>query len=339
MKLDVAMLIKNPLEAAAFAAAAEREGFASVYTFEGQHDPLLPLAIAAEHTENLELMTAITVALARSPLTLAHTAYDLQLMSRGRLILGLGTQVKAHIERRYGMPWSRPAARMREFVQALQAIWSCWQSGEKLAFEGEFYRHTLMPPTFTPEPNPYGIPRVFLAGVGPLMVQVAGEVGDGYIVHPFHTRRHLSEHSLPALARGLAISGRTRAQIEVSCQIIMATGADAATIEQATAAARRQIGFYASTPAYLPVLECMDRADIHQPLLAMSREGQWDRMGDLIDDALLHAVAAVGTPHQVAERILETRGDLVDRISLIAYGVDIALFASVGNALKAVKSR
>lgn len=336
MKFDVAMLIKNPSEAAAFAASAEKQGFASVYTFEGQHDPLLPLAVASEHSQNLELMTAIAVALARSPLTLAHTAYDLQLMSKGRFILGLGTQVKAHIERRYSMPWSKPAARIREFVKALQAIWACWQTGEKLAFEGEFYHHTLMPPTFSPEPNPYGIPRVFLAGVGPLMVQVAGEVGDGYIVHPFHTERHLREHSLPALDRGLAISERTRDQMEVSCQIIIATGKDGFAIEKATAAARRQIGFYASTPAYLPVLECMDRVDIHQPLLDMSREGKWDQMGSLVDDSLLHAVAAVGTPHQVAERIMQTHGGLIDRVSPVAYDVDIELFASVGNALKEI---
>lgn len=339
MKLDLAMLTKNPMEAATFAAAAEQEGFAGVYTFEGRHDPLLPLAIAAKHSERLELMTAITVALGRSPLTLAHTAYDLQLMSGGRLILGLGTQVKAHIERRYGMPWSKPAARMREFVQALHAIWSCWQTGEKLAFEGEFYRHTLMPPAFTPEPNPHGIPRVFLAGVGPLMVQVAGEVADGFIVHPFHTPRHLAEHSLPALSRGLAASGRTRDQVEVSCQVIMATGTDAAVIETATTAARRQVGFYASTPAYLPVLECMDRVDIHAPLLAMARAGEWDAMGELVDDALLHAVAVIGTPDQVAERIVETRGGLVDRISPVAHGTDIALFAALANALRAAANR
>lgn len=336
MKFDVAMLVGNPAEARDFATSAEAEGFSGVYTFEGQHDPFLPLAVASQHTQALELMTGIAVAFGRSPLTLAHTAYDLQLMSQGRLILGIGTQVKAHIERRYSMPWSKPAARMREFVQALHAIWNAWQTDGKLAFEGEFYRHTLMMPTFSPGPNPYGIPKVFLAGVGEGMVQVAGEVGDGYIVHPFHTEKHLREHSLPALERGLAISGRTRADMEISCQVILGTGFSDEEVASATEAARRQIGFYASTPTYLPVLECMDRVDIHQPLLEMSRQGDWDNMGSYVDDVLLNAVAAIGTPEQAAERILITRGELVERISPVAYGKDIKLFAAVNDALKAL---
>lgn len=333
MKVDVAMLLKNPADAAEFAATAETQGFGGVYTFEGQHDPMLPLAIASQHTSNVDLMTAIAVAFGRSPLTLAHSAYDLHLMSQGRLILGIGTQVKAHIERRYSMPWSKPAARMREYVKALHAIWDSWQTGGRLSFEGEFYKHTLMMPTFSPGPNPYGVPKVFLAGVGPLMVKVAGEVGDGYIVHPFHTEKHLREHSLPALEEGLAISGRTRSDMQVSCQVILGTGLDADEIEQATAAARRQIGFYASTPTYLPVLECMDRVDIHEPLLEMSRQNKWEEMGDLIDDELLHAVAAVGTPAKVADHILETRGSLIDRVSPVAYRTDISLFARVNEEI------
>lgn len=333
MKVDVAMLVKNPADAQQFAAAAEANGFGGVYTFEGQHDPLLPLAMASQQTKTLELMTGIAVAFGRSPLTLAHTAYDLQLMSQGRFILGIGTQVKAHIERRYSMPWSKPAARMREYVKALHAIWDSWQTGGPLAFEGEFYKHTLMMPTFSPGPNPHGIPRVFVAGVGPAMVKVAGEVGDGYIVHPFHTEKHLREYSLPALEEGLAISSRKRSDMQVSCQVILATGFNQDDIEQATLAARSQIGFYASTPTYLPVLECMDRVDIHAPLLEMSRQNKWQEMASLIDDKLLHAVAAVGTPAKVAEHILNTRGALVDRLSPIAYGTDIRLFASVNEEI------
>lgn len=333
MKFDVAMLTQNPLEAKDFAIRAEEAGFSGVYTFEGQHDPFLPLAMAAGSAQSLDLMTGIAVAFARSPLTLAHTAYDLQLMSQGRFILGIGTQVKAHIERRYSMPWSRPAARMREFVLALQAIWECWQTGGKLAFDGEFYHHTLMIPTFNPGPNPYGVPKVFLAGVGPKMVEVAGEVADGYIVHPFHTARHLREHSLPALERGLASRGRTRGDMEISCQVILGTGFTSDDIAQATEAARRQIGFYASTPAYLPVLECMDRVDIHQPLLDLSRQGKWNEMSSFVDDVLLHEVAAIGTPEQAAEHIIATRGASVDRISPVAYGKDIELYAAVGKAL------
>lgn len=333
MKMDVAMLVQNPADAREFAAAAEAEGFSGVYTFEGRNDPLLPLAIASQHTRTLELMTGVVVAFGRSPLTLAHTAYDVHLMSQGRLILGLGTQVKAHIERRYSMPWSKPAARMREFVQALRAIWQSWQSGDPLAFEGQFYRHTLMIPAFSPGPNSFGTPRVFLAGVGSAMVRVAGEVGDGHIVHPFHTARYLREHSLPALEQGFAASGRKRGDFEISCQIIVATGFSDDEIRQATEAARRQIGFYASTPTYLPVLECMDRVDMHAPLLEMSRRGQWEAMGTLVDDDLLHAVAAVGTPAEVAERILETRGALIDRLSPVAYGRDMRIFTSVNREI------
>lgn len=333
MKIDISMLVANPAEAGRFASTAEAEGLNGVYTFEGQHDPFLPLAIASQHTSTLELITGIAVAFGRSPLTLAHTAYDLQLMSQGRLLLGIGTQVKAHIERRYSMPWSKPAARMREYVKALHAIWHSWQTGDPLRFEGEFYKHTLMTPTFSPGPSPYGNPKVFLAGVGPAMVKVAGEVGDGYIVHPFHTERHLRDHSLPALGEGLSLSGRKRQNIQVSCQIILATGFSGDEIDQATHAARQQIGFYASTPTYLPVLECMDRADIHAPLLEMSRRGEWEKMGALIDDELLHAVAAVGSPAQAAERIVSSRGALVDRLSPVAYGADIRIFTSINREI------
>lgn len=323
MKVDVALLIKNPLEAKDFAIAAEAEHFGGVYTFEGRHDPLLPLAVASQHTKTLDLITAIAVAFGRSPLTLAHTAYDIHLMSKGRLTLGLGTQVKAHIERRYSMPWSKPTARMREFVQALHAIWNSWQTGAPLAFEGEFYRHTLMMDTFSPGPNPFGVPKIYLAGVGSAMVRTAGEVGDGHIVHPFHTARYLREQSLPALQEGLTAAGRERKNFEISCQIIVAAGHTDDELSQAREAARRQIGFYASTPAYLPVLECMDRVDIHAPLLQMSKQNRWEEMGAMVDDELLHAVAAVGKPAQVAEHILESRGALIDRLSPVAYGPDI----------------
>lgn len=334
MKIDALMLVANPAEAGQFASTLEKEGFNGVYTFEGQHDPFLPLAMASQTTSELELITGIAVAFGRSPLTLAHLGYDLQLMSGGRFIMGLGSQIKAHIERRYSMPWSKPAARMREQVLAIRAIWESWETGERLNFQGEFYNHTLMIPTFNPGPNPQGLAKIFVAGIGPLMTEVAGEVGDGYFVHPFHTAKFLEEVSLPALQRGFAKGATQREEFEISCQIVLATGFNDEEIKQASAAARNQIAFYASTPAYKSVLESVDRVDIQPELHRLSKQGDWAAMAEHIDDVLLHQIAVVGTPEQVAEKILSTRGALIDRISPIAYGTDTKLFVAVLEALK-----
>ncbi len=336
MKVDASMLVSNPLDAADFANTLQSNGFDGVYTFEGQHDPFLPLTVAAGATDRLELITGIAVAFGRNPLNLAHLGYDLQLASKGRFIMGLGSQVKAHIERRYSMPWSKPAARMREMVQAIHAIWDSWETGGKLNFEGEFYQHTLMMPTFSPGPNPYGKPRIFIAGIGPLMTSVAAEVGDGYFVHPFNSRAFIEQVSLPALEQGFAAAGngKSRDDFEISCQVILATGFSDEEISQAREAARNQIAFYASTPAYKPVLEVMDRVDIQPKLTEMSKAGQWGEMAALIDDAMLRDIAVIGTPAEVAEQILESRGDLVDRISPVAYDTDTALFSAVCSELK-----
>ena len=334
MKIDASMLTRNPLDAAAFSETLENNGFDGVYTFEGKHDPFLPLTVAAGATRNLELITGIAVAFGRSPLTMAHLGYDLQLASQGRFIMGLGSQVKAHIERRYSMPWSKPAARMRELVQAIQAIWDSWQSGDRLQFEGEFYQHTLMIPTFNPGPNPFGRPRIVIAGIGPLMTSVAAEVGDGYFVHPFHTREFFQQVSRPALEMGFSAAGNSEKGFEISSQVILATGFDSDSIAEAKEAARNQIALYASTPAYLPVLEVMDRVDIHDELKRMSKVGDWAGMGKLIDASMVHSIAAVGTPAEVAEHILATRGDFATRISPVAYGTDTALFSAVCKELK-----
>ena len=202
----------------------EALGYDGAFTFEGPHDPFLPLLLAAEHSERLQLSTAIAVAFARNPMTLAQTAFDLQSVSAGRFALGLGSQIKPHIEKRFSMPWSQPAARMRELVLAIRAIWTTWHDGTPLRFEGEFYRHTLMTPFFDPGPNPYGPPQIWLAGVGPAMTEVAGEVGDGFLVHPFSTERFIREVTIPALERGLATSGRTRAGFEISFPLMVVTG-------------------------------------------------------------------------------------------------------------------
>ena len=208
MKIDGALLVDDPADAGPAAQRLEEAGYDGGFTFEGRHDPFLPLTVAAQGTERLELATAIAVAFARNPMTLANLGYDLQLLSRGRFILGLGTQIRAHVERRFSSTWSRPAARMRELVLAIRAIWDCWQGGAKLDFRGDFYTHTLMTPVFDPGPNPHGLPRIFVAGVGPRMTEVAGEVADGFFVHPFHTPEFLAQTTIPALHRGLARSGR-----------------------------------------------------------------------------------------------------------------------------------
>src|SRR5580658_2126878 len=232
----------------------ELAGYDGAWSAETGHDPLLIVAGAATSTTTLELGTGIVVAFARSPMITATMANDVQLLSRGRLLLGLGSQIKPHIEKRFSMPWSHPAPRMREYVLAMRAIWSCWHDGTKLDFQGEFYRHTLMNPFFNPGPNSYGTPKVFLAAVGELMTEVAGEVADGLLVHGFTTERYLREVTLPALDRGLERAGRQRSDVQVSYAGFVVTGQDEASQESAANFAKAQIAFYGSTPAYRGVL-------------------------------------------------------------------------------------
>src|SRR5580658_2926928 len=228
----------NPDGIAAQARQAEEDGYSGVWAPETGHDPFLPLLLAAEHTEALQVGTGIAVAFARNPMNLAILANDLQQFSKGRFMLGLGSQIKAHIEKRFSMPWSHPAPRMREFILAMRAIWDSWHNGTKLEFRGEFYTHTLMTPFFNPGPNPYGPPRVFLAAVGGLMTEVAGEVADGLLAHGFTTDRYMRAVSVPALERGLARSGRTRQDFEISYPAMIVTGTTDAEIEAATDAVK-----------------------------------------------------------------------------------------------------
>ncbi len=334
MKIDGAMLVDDPAEAGPLAARLEAAGYGGAFTFEGRHDPFLPVAVAAQQTERLELMTAIAVAFARNPMTLANTAYDLQLLSRGRFILGLGTQIRPHVERRYSMTWSRPAARMREMILAVRAIWDRWQNGTPLAFRGEFYEHTLMTPVFDPGPNPFGLPRIFCAGVGPRMTEVAGEVADGFFVHPFHTTEFLREQTLPALERGAARGGRAREAIEIAGQVILATGETDEEIERARDGARAQISFYGSTPAYRPVLDQLGRGELQTELRRLSKEGKWLEMAGRIDDDLLEAIAVVGPRREIAARLRDRYAGLVDRLALVApFAPDEALYADIVDAL------
>ena len=288
---------------------------------ETAHDPFLPLLLAAEHTTTLELGTSIAVAFARSPMTLANIGWDLQSFSRGRFILGLGSQIKPHVTKRFSMEWSHPAARMREMVLAIRAIWDTWLTGAPLQFRGEFYRHTLMTPFFAPSPsdnNDWGVPRIFLAAVGELMTEVAGEVCDGFICHGFTTERYLRDVTIPALQRGRAKVGKTLDGFEIVGPSFVVTGTSADEIAVATAATKRQIAFYGSTPSYLGVLELHGWHDTQSQLNALSKQGEWDSMGELISDEMLQTFAVVGEPDQIAPELHKRYGDVIQRISFYA---------------------
>jgi probable F420-dependent oxidoreductase len=302
-------------EAELVAAQARAAGYDGLWSAELNHDPFLPLARAATAALPMQLGTSIVVAFARSPMTLAGTAWDLQELSGGRFLLGLGSQVRAHIQRRFSMPWSQPAARMREFILALGAIWDSWQNGTKLDFQGDFYSHTLMTPAFAPRPLPGGPPRVLLAAVGTGMTRVAAEVADGLLAHSFTTQRYLREVTLPAIDAGLAKSGRSRDQFEVKYGPFVVTGADVAEMKRSADEARERIAFYASTPAYRPVLELHGWGDLQRDLNAMARRGEWQQMGGLIDDEMLAAFAVIAPRNELPAAIGQWVQGLADRTS------------------------
>ncbi|MFD4196777.1 TIGR03617 family F420-dependent LLM class oxidoreductase [Amycolatopsis thermoflava] len=331
MKVDFAVPFESPADCRETMRRAERDGFDGVWTTEVKHDPFLPLALGATVTERVTLGTAIAVAFARNPMTVAQTANDLQELSGGRLLLGLGAQIKTHVTRRFSMPWSQPAARMREFVLALRAIWDSWQTGARLNFRGEFYTHTVMTPMFTPPPHPYGPPKVLLAGVGEGMTRAAGEVADGFLCHGFTTERYLREVTVPALR-----SGRSSLDgFELVGSPMVVTGRTDAEIAAALAGTRRQIAFYGSTPAYRGVLELHDRGELGDELHRLSRRGEWERMGTLVDDELLAAIAVVGKPDEVAAEVRRRYGDLFTRATLyLPYEAEPGLVAEVAAAVR-----
>jgi len=296
------------------AAEAERRGYDGGWLSEIKHDPFPALAVAATRTERMELGTAIALAFARNPMSLAVQANDLQLYSGGRFILGVGSQIKPHITKRFSMPWSAPADRMREYLLAVRAIWHSWATGESLRFLGEYYTHTLMTPFFNPGPNPHGNPPIILAGVGPRMTRVAGEVAEGFFVHGFTTERYLRETTLPALAEGRAAAGKSGLDgFQVSGLPFIVTGETDEQMATADAAVRKQIAFYGSTPAYWPVLETHGWNELGQELNTLSKRGEWDEMGRRIDDDVLHAFAVVAPPDQVAEQLIGRYGDIFTR--------------------------
>ncbi|MFG1929321.1 LLM class F420-dependent oxidoreductase [Mycobacterium sp. NPDC048908] len=296
------------------ASTLERRGYDCCWTAEINHDPFLPLVLAAEHTTRIELGTSIAVAFARNPMTVANVGWDLQGYSGGRFILGLGPQVRAHIEKRFSMPWSQPVKRMREFVDAVHEIWSCWRDGTTLRFDGDFYTHKIMTPMFTPEPQPHADPKVFIAAVGEAMTEMCGEVADGLLAHAFTTKRYFEEVTIPALTRGLQRSGRQRSEFQLSAPIFVVTGDSDEQLTAASAGARRQIAFYGSTPAYRKVLELHGWGDLHTELHRLSLQGEWDAMGSLVDDEILEAFAVVAPIDAVASKIRERCDGVIDRV-------------------------
>ena len=300
------------------AQAAEAAGYDAVWSAETSHDPFLPLVLAAEHTERVEIGTGIAVAFPRSPMHLANFGWDLQAYSQGRFLLGLGSQIQAHIEKRFSATWSHPAARMRELILAVRAIWDCWNNGTKLDFRGDFYSHTLMTPFFNPGPNPYGDPKIFLAAVGGRMTEVAGEVADGMLAHGFTTEPYLREVTLPALERGLAAGGKKRGDFQISCPVFVVTGSNEEEVARADQGTRQQLAFYGSTPAYRPVLEHHGWGDLQPELNTLSKRGEWVEMGRLIDDDVLDAFAVVAEPEEVPGLIMERYRGLIDRVMFYA---------------------
>lgn len=316
-------------------ATAEKIGFDGVWSTEVNRDPFLPLVLAADRSTTLNLGTAVAVAFARNPMSMAVAANDLNAMSHGRFILGLGSQVRAHITRRFSMPWSAPAERMREYIQALHAIWTSWESGETLDFRGEHYHHTLMTPMFTPEPNPYGPPRVMLAAVGPKMTAVAAEVADGLLVHGFTTARFLREVTMPAVEKGLRATDRTRDDFTTSYPGLIATGADEPSFGEALQAVRHQIAFYGATPAYRAVLDLHGWSDLHTELHRLSKAGDWATMAGLIDDEVLNTFAVIGEPKAVGVEIVRRFDSLVDQFTLYTpFPLDDAARASIVEGIK-----
>jgi len=324
MKLDTAVLDYDLHSIAAQARRAESLGYDGLWTSETQHDPFLPLALAATATSRIELGTAIAVAFPRSPMLLAYTAWDLQKAAAGRFVLGLGSQVKAHNQRRFSVPFESPAPKLREIVLALRAIWDCWQNQTKLNFQGEFYKFDLMTPFFQPEPIAHPRIPVYIAAVNQLMCKVAGEVCDGIHVHPLHTVKYLREFVHPAVAEGLAVAGRTRQDIAFVTSTFAILGETEAERSRSEAAVRQQIAFYASTRTYEAVLATHGWEGLLPELHARSLRGDWAGMAELVTDEMLEAFAVSGDAASLGRKLRERYGDSLDRTALYTpYPVEI----------------
>ncbi|MFE0463789.1 TIGR03617 family F420-dependent LLM class oxidoreductase [Kitasatospora sp. NPDC058965] len=324
----------------AAAERAERAGMDRLVVSETAHNPFLQLARAADRTSAIELATGVAIAFARTPMTLAYEAWGLHEASGGRAVIGLGSQVRTHIEKRFGMPFDRPAARMREYVHAVRAIWASWQTGERLRFRGEFYTHTVMTPVFAPGPVAAGVPRILLAGVGPLMTRTAGAVADGFIVHPFSSVAYLAEQVLPVVRAARAEAEAAGAEwtarpFEIVGNVLTAAGRTEEELAANTVALRERLAFYASTPAYLPVLAAHGFEALHEELHRLSLRGRWQEMGELIDDQVLAVFAVTGSVAEVAREVHRRYAGVATRVSVHSpAGADPELDLAVLAALR-----
>jgi len=321
-------------DAAERARRLEEMGVDGCFTFEGPHDPFVPLIRAAGHVD-LDLMTNVAIALPRNPMQTAHLAWDLQTLSGGRFFLGLGTQIRPAIEKRYGAAWERPVGRMREFVAALRAIFACWQHDERLDFRGQFYTHTLMTPMFHPGALDSGPPPIYLGALGPQMTRLAAQSADGILVMPFNTKRSFTERTLPAIQAGLRAAGRDPDALAVVGEAIVCAGRTEEELAEADAQTRWLLAFYASTPSYRPTLEAEGWEDLQTELNAMTKAGRWAEMPDLIDETMLSTIAVRGTPKQVAAQIVDRFGGRCDRIGFYTpYAIADDLLAEVVAELR-----
>lgn len=319
MKIDFHLPNCRLAEVPRQAARARDLGYDGLFTSDTAHDPFLRVAVAVPAARGLDLGTAVAVAFARSPMTVAQVAWDLAALTEGGFLLGLGTQIRAHVERRFSMPWGSPARRMSEYIRALRSIWNTWQEGEPLRFRGEFYSFTLMTPFFDPGPIEHPSIPVYLAGVGPRMARLAGEMCDGYHIHPFHTVRYLREVTIPAMRDGAEQAGRVLDQVEMASGVFVVTGRDSREMEAMRARVRQQIAFYASTPAYRPVLE-LHGWDFGPRLTALSKRGRWRMMADLITDEVVSEVAVEAPLDELGRAVRSRYEGILDRIGI--YNLD-----------------
>mgnify|MGYP002629411370 CR=1 FL=1 len=322
------------------AAWAEAAGYDGVTTSELAHDPFMPLAIASQATEQVALGTSIAVAFPRSPMIAANLGFDLNAQSGGRFELGLGSQVKGHNERRFSTPWTAPVPRLREYVEAIRAIWRCWEYGEKLKYEGEHYQITLMTPEWSPKKAGFAPPPISLAAVGPHMLKMAGRVADGVRLHGFCTRKYIENVCMPKVEEGMALSGRKREALEVSGGGFIATGPDAAAVQEKLDWVRYRVGFYGSTRTYLPVFEQHGLEELGLKLHKLSVEGKWSELASHVSDDVVRLFAAVGDYDDLPRAAAERYGGVVDTLRLdLPDDIDPDQHKDLIARLKAIPSR
>jgi len=334
MKID-APVSADMRQIASQAVELESLGYDGIRLAELNHDPFLPLTLAAEHTQHIELVTSVAVAFSRNPMTMAQLAHDLNSFANGRLVLGLGSQVKPHIERRFSMPWHKAAAQMREFIEAMNAIYDCWYDGARLDYQGEYYQHNLMPATFTPDNVSGPRPKIVLSATGPLMTRVAAEIADGMIMHPFSSAKYMAEVTLPAIQEGLHASGRDLSGFVLDYAPMIATGPSDEAIDKAVNVLRGRIAFYGCTVAYKPVLDIHGWGDLQEELIVLNRHHRTDDMAALINDDMVNTIGIVGTPEDVVNQMKSRFANLISRTSFHAPDLPAERLSELLKQLKA----